>query len=57
MVLAPVLYLLYTSDIPELENKTVATFADENIGEYHEDVARKLQNLNKITDWTQRCAN
>ena len=27
-VLCPVLYLLYTSDLPDLENSTVATFGD-----------------------------
>jgi len=28
-VLGPVLYLLYTSDLPMLENSTVVTFADD----------------------------
>ena len=28
-VLGPVLYLLYTSDLPNLENSTVATFIDD----------------------------
>jgi len=28
-VLGPVLYLLYTCDIPKLENNTIATFADD----------------------------
>ena len=28
-VLGPVLYLLYTCDIPKLENNTIASFADD----------------------------
>jgi hypothetical protein len=28
-VLGPILYLLHTSDLPKLENSTVATFADD----------------------------
>lgn len=28
-VLGPILYLIYTADLPELETVTIATFADD----------------------------
>lgn len=57
-VLGPVLYLLYTSDIPQLENDTIATFADDTailaVGESHEEAANKLQtSINQINIWTK----
>lgn len=56
-VLGPVLYLLYTCDIPELENNTIATFADDTaimaVGTTHAEAAEKVQiAVNKIHDWT-----
>lgn len=57
-VLGPLLYLLYTSDIPEPENNTLATYADDTailaVGNSHEEAAEKLQNtVNKINTWTK----
>lgn len=58
--MGPVLYLLYTGNIPELENNTIATFADDTtriilaVGEDHEDADRKLQN-SIIGDWIWIC--
>lgn len=56
-VLGPVLYLLYTSDIPKIEHQTIATFADDTailaVGDESDEVTRKLQeSINKINDWT-----
>lgn len=56
-VLGPVLYLLYTSDIPELDNNTIATFADDTaimgVGATHAEAAEKVQvAISKIHDWT-----
>jgi hypothetical protein len=42
-VIGPVLHLLYTSDIPQLEDDTIATFAyntaNLTVGENHEEAA------------------
>ncbi len=57
-VLGPVLYLLYTSDIPKLDHLgTIATFADDTailaVGKDHREASLKLQlSLNKIQKWT-----
>lgn len=57
--MGPVLYLLYTCDIPELENNTIATFADDTaimaVGSTHAEAAEKVQlAVNKIHDWTKK---
>lgn len=57
-VLGPVIYLLYTSDIPELEHRTIATFADDTavmaVGDTHEEAADKLQrSIDHISNWTK----
>lgn len=56
-VLGPVLYLLYTSDIPEIENNTIATFADDTaimaVGSTHKEAVEKVQAaVNTIFKWT-----
>jgi hypothetical protein len=58
-VLGPVLYLLYTCDIPTLENDTIATFADDTailtVGKNNEEATEKLQTaVNQIKDWTKK---
>ena len=58
-VLGPVLYLLYTCDIPTIEIGTIATFADDTailaVGETIEDATEKLQtSVNKIHEWTRK---
>jgi hypothetical protein len=48
-VLGRVLYLLYTNDLPKLENSTVATFADDTViltvGNSSEEYTGKLQTV------------
>lgn len=58
-VLGPILYLLYTSDIPETHNVKVATFADDTallaVGKTMEESVGKLQQAaNNIYDWTKK---
>jgi Reverse transcriptase (RNA-dependent DNA polymerase) len=58
-VLGPILYLLYTCDIPELENSTIATFADDTaimaVGNDNIESTSKLQiAINKIQIWTNK---
>jgi hypothetical protein len=58
-VLGPVLYLIYTSDLPTLDNTTTATIADDTaILATHEEPAIasvKLQaNINKNDDWAKK---
>ena len=57
-VLVPVLYLLYTSDMPTDDLHTTATFAEGTalltIDSTTEDSISKLQlAINKIADWTR----
>jgi hypothetical protein len=58
-VLGPILYPLYTSDLPELGNSTVATFADDTailaVDTSNEESTGKLQTaINQIQTWTKK---
>ena len=58
-VLGPVLYLLHTSNLPNLENISVATFADDTailtVGSSNEESKEKLQTaINQIQKQTKK---
>lgn len=58
-VIGPVLYLLYTRDIPTDRNTFIGTFADDTailaVGKNIEESTRKLQDtVTSIVDWTQK---
>jgi hypothetical protein len=58
-VLGPVLYLIFTSDIPQPAGTTVATFADDTailaVGANVEEATKKLQPAaNSINNWTKK---
>jgi hypothetical protein len=60
--LEPVLYIIYTNDLPTSDNTTSATFADDaTILTTHEEpaiVSMKLQaTINKINDWAKKGEN
>lgn len=57
-VLGPLLYLLYTNDIPKTKGIKIATFADDSailaISDNTALATEKLQNaINKVVDWTK----
>lgn len=54
-ILRPMLYLTYTTDIPQLEQGTITTFAEDTailaLGKGHEETATKLQmSINQINN-------
>jgi histone H2A len=57
-VLGPVLYVIYTSDLPMSDNITAATFADDaTILVTHEEqviASVKLQDISKINEWAKK---
>ena len=58
-VLGPVLYLIYTSDLPQPEGTTVTTFANDTaimvVGDDVEEATEKLQRAaDKINNWTRQ---
>lgn len=59
-VLDPILYLLYTYDLPQIENVRIVTFADNTsilaVGKEQQEATQKLQQASdRITDWAKDC--
>lgn len=57
-VLGPILYLLYTSNIPDLEQNTIAIFTNDTeivtVEKNYEGAAKKLQtSMERINNWTR----
>jgi len=55
----PRFYCTYASDLPKLENNTVATFADDTailaVGSINEEATEKLQTaINQMQKWTKK---
>jgi hypothetical protein len=58
-VLGPVLYVPYMNDLPQPEEATVASFADDTaivaVGDSVEEATEKLQRaVDKINNWTRK---
>lgn len=58
-VLGPLLYLLYTRDVPIPQNNTIATFADDTaimaVGDNNSDTTEKLQTaIEQVHNWTKK---
>lgn len=56
--LGPILYLIYTTDIPQLEQNIMGTFSEDTailaVSRGHEEAANKLQtSINQISNWTK----
>lgn len=57
-VLGPLLYVIYTSDIPKFKDEIIAAFADVTeviqVGKNYEEAAEKLQTaIDTINIWTK----
>jgi glutaredoxin len=58
-VLGPILYLIYTAELPTLTTSTTANFADDtaklDVQEYPAEVTRRLQlHLHEIQSWLRK---
>ena len=58
-ILGPILYVLFTSDLPVPRNSVIATFADDTcilaVGENEDQATQKLQaSLDNIVEWTAK---